>query len=101
MFFRLMLIFPKSPTAFRPVEFRVSTCHCGFGLYSIITLKLKEIPVGVGGASHLAGVLLFESRRLLQEKSEGVAELRSRPGPDVPARVHDFPAARRDTQRPR
>lgn len=51
--------------------------------------------------SHLAGVLLFESRRLLQEKSEGVAELRSGPGLDVLAGVDDFPATRRDTQRPR
>lgn len=40
---------------------------------------------------YLSRVLLLENRRLLQEESEGVAQLRSRSGPAVPTRVHDLP----------
>lgn len=49
--------------------------------------------------SHLAGVLLFESRRLLEEEFEGVAELRSGSRLAILARVDDLPAARRHEQR--
>lgn len=38
---------------------------------------------GSGLWSHLAWVLLFESRRLLEEEFEGVAELRSGPRPAI------------------
>ncbi|TNN39221.1 hypothetical protein EYF80_050605 [Liparis tanakae] len=47
-------------------------------------------------APHLAGVLLPERRRLLEEESDGVAELRSGLGPAALTRVDDLPAARKD-----
>lgn len=48
---------------------------------------------------HLAWVLLFESRCLLEEEFEGVAELRSSPRPAVLARVNDLPATSKDRQK--
>lgn len=53
---------------------------------------------GWSEVTHLSGVLLFESWRLLEEESEGVAELRSSPGPAILARVDDLPATRQDGQ---
>lgn len=43
---------------------------------------------------HLARVLLFESRRLLEEEFEGVAELKSSSRPAILAWVDDLPATR-------
>lgn len=51
-----------------------------------------------GSPAHLARVLLLESRCLLEEELEGVAELRSSPRRAEPTRVDDLPAkAKKET----
>jgi len=47
---------------------------------------------------HLAGALLSEGRCLLEEESDGVAELRSGLGLAVLTRVDDLPATRKDRE---
>lgn len=67
--------------------------------------QLHGLILGYSGAlqpplPHLAWVLLFESRSLLEEEFEGVAELRASPRPAVLAWVNDLPAAGKQGQRP-
>lgn len=58
------------------------------------TSRLARPPPPQARLIYLAGVLLFEDGRLLEEEPQGVGQRRSRSGPAVPSRVHELPAGK-------